>query len=94
MAFTFTIDTRPTALGNLMLVTGTFTNDSGSTGDAIDLSDFLSSIVGCGANASSTTAGTGAGVDGTFAFIAPNTVLAIQCVANQIGTWWALGQRS
>tara|TARA_R100000458_G_C8272695_1_gene247560 strand:- start:2343 stop:2624 length:282 start_codon:yes stop_codon:yes gene_type:complete len=93
MAFTSTIDTRPTALGNLMLVTGTFTNDGGSTGSAIDLSDILSSIVACGANADATTPGTGAGVDGTFAFIS-GTNIAVQCVANQIGTWWALGQRS
>ena len=37
MAFTSTIDSRPKVMGPLVLYTGTFTNDGGSTGGDVDL---------------------------------------------------------
>ena len=52
-------------------------------------------IVAGGANALSTTAGTGSGVDGVFASInAATPSLVLNHVAGQDGTWWALGNRS
>tara|TARA_R110002020_G_scaffold14091_2_gene50120 strand:+ start:19707 stop:19991 length:285 start_codon:yes stop_codon:yes gene_type:complete len=94
MAFVSTIENRPNILGNLVLVSGTFTNGGADIGGAITLTDHLSSIVALGASAGGATAGTGAGVDGTFALKAPAGVgLVIQTVAGQDGTWWALGKR-
>ena len=90
MAFESTIDTRPHYIGDLFMVTGTFTNGGGDAGGSIDLSTLLATI---GANAGSGTAGTGAGVDGVFTLINGNT-LVIQCVAGQDGTWFAFGRRS
>ena len=56
MAFTSTIDTRPHYIGDLFMVTGTFTNAGNSdVGGDINLSSMLASIVGAGANAASTT---------------------------------------
>lgn len=93
MAFASTVDTRPRTMGNLLMLTGTFTNGVGDTGGNIDLGSQLANIVACGGNAGSGTAGTGAGVDGVFALI-NGTTLVIQCVADQDGTWWAMGSRS
>tara|TARA_R100001509_G_scaffold152970_1_gene113594 strand:+ start:623 stop:904 length:282 start_codon:yes stop_codon:yes gene_type:complete len=93
MAFESTIDTRPTTVGNLLMVTGTFTNGGSDAGGNIDLSSQLATIVAAGANAGSSTAGTGAGVDGVFALI-NGTTLVIQNVNGQDGTWFAMGQRS
>lgn len=93
MAFASTVDTRPSAVGNLLMLTGTYTNGGSDTGGNIDLSSQLSSIVVAGANAGSSTAGTGAGVDGTFALL-NGTTLVIQCVAGQDGTWYAMGLRN
>jgi len=93
MAFEDTIDIRPHTIGNLHMVTGTFTNPGSETGGSIDLSSQLNTIVACGACAGSATAGTGAGVDGVFALI-NGTSLVIQCVAGQDGTWWAMGHRN
>ena len=93
MAFESTIDTRPHYIGDLFMVTGTFTNGGGDAGGSIDLSTLLATIVGAGANAGSGTAGTGAGVDGVFTLINGNTLVR-QCVAGQEGTWFAFGRRS
>jgi hypothetical protein len=93
MAFENTQDTRPHYIGDLMMVTGTFTNGGSDTGGNIDLSSMLATIVGAGANAGSTTAGTGAGVDGVFTLINGST-LVLQTVAGQDGTWYAFGRRS
>jgi hypothetical protein len=76
-----------------MMVTGTFTNGGSDTGGNIDLSSMLATIVGAGANAGSSTAGTGAGVDGVFTLINGST-LVLQTVAGQDGTWYAFGRRS
>ena len=93
MAFENTQDTRPHYIGDLMMVTGTFTNGGSDTGGNIDLSSMLATIVGAGANAVSTTAGTGAGVDGVFTLVNGST-LVLQTVAGQDGTWYAFGRRS
>ena len=93
MAFTSTQDTRPHYIGDLMMVTGTFTNGGSDTGGNIELSSMLATIVGAGANAGSSTAGTGAGVDGVFTLINGST-LVLQTVAGQDGTWYAFGRRS
>ena len=93
MAFASTIESRPNVMGNLMMVTGTFTNGGSDAGGNIDLSGLLANIVACGANAGSSTAGTGAGVDGVFTLI-NGTTLVIQNVNGQDGTWFAMGNRS
>ena len=93
MAFVSTIDERPHTLGNLLMVTGTFTNGGSDAGGNIDLSGLLANIVACGANAGSSTSGTGAGVDGVFALI-NGTTLVIQNVNGQDGTWFAMGNRN
>jgi len=93
MAFESTIDTRPHYIGDLLMVTGTFTNGAGDAGGNIDLSSMLAGIVGAGANAGSSTAGSGAGVDGVFSLINGST-LVIQSVAGQDGTWYAFGRRN
>ena len=93
MAFASTIDERPHTLGNLLMVTGTFTNGGSDAGGSIDLSGLLANIVACGANAGSSTSGTGAGVDGVFALI-NGTTLVIQNVNGQDGTWFAMGNRN
>tara|TARA_R100001129_G_scaffold125415_1_gene87813 strand:+ start:1026 stop:1307 length:282 start_codon:yes stop_codon:yes gene_type:complete len=93
MAFESTIDARPHTLGNLLMVTGTFTNGGSDAGGSIDLSHLLANIVACGANAGSSTAGTGAGVDGVFALINGST-LVVQNVNGQDGTWFAMGNRN
>jgi len=93
MAFESTIDTRPHYIGDLLMVTGTFTNGAGDAGGNIDLSSMLAGIVGAGANAGSSTAGSGAGEDGVFSLINGST-LVIQSVAGQDGTWYAFGRRN
>lgn len=93
MAFASTIDNRPHVMGNMMMVTGTFTNGGSDVGGSIALADVLATITACGAVAGSTTAGSGAGVDGVFALI-NGTTLVVQSVAGQDGTWWAMGNRS
>jgi len=94
MAFESTIETRNHVLGDMLLISGTFTNGGSDAGGNIEVGDLMSNIIACGANAGSGTAGTGAGVDGVFALI--NTTgpkVVIQNVNGQDGTWWALGQR-
>lgn len=95
MVFTFTIDERPSVLGNLLLLSGTFTNTGVTIGGPISLATHINSVVAAGAVAGTATAGTGAGVDGVFALIPPAPVVGVtvQCIAGQDGTWWALGKR-
>jgi len=93
MAFASTIDTRPHYIGDLLMVTGTFTNGVGDAGGNIDLSSMLAGIVGAGANAGSSTAGAGAGVEGVFSLINGST-LVIQSALGQDGTWYAFGRRN
>jgi hypothetical protein len=94
MAFAFTKEIRNHVLGDLLLVSGTFTNGAGDAGGSITLADMMSTIIGCGANAGSGTAGTGAGVDGVFALInTTGPAVVVQNKNGQDGTWWALGRR-
>lgn len=87
MAFTFTIDQRPSTMGNLLMVFGTFTNTSGSTGGDIDLSALLNEVVSAGANGDAAGA-TDTEVDGTAA-----ATLTLVTAANLDGKWWAMGRR-
>ena len=77
MAFTYTIDTRPHVIGDMYLVTGTFTNDGGSTGGDILLADRISKAVAAGANGNAAVVST----------------LTLVTAANLSGTWWAMGKR-
>ena len=95
MAATNTIDKRPHTMGNLHMVTGSFTNSGSEVANTVDLTGVLVDIVACGATAGSSTAGSGSGVDGVFASInTSGPKIVINCVAGQDGTWWAMGHRS
>jgi len=86
MAFTPTQDTRPTILGNLMLIHGTYANDSGSVGGLIPLGDYLSQIIAAGAS-------TDGGVTAvTHTLLAD--AMAITTGADEPGVFWALGIRA
>ena len=89
MAFTSTIDVRPHSMGSLMMITGTFANDSGSTGGDIALADHFSQIMAAGANASEASAPIHTTeIDATVV-----TTLTLVVGANTSGTWWAIGRR-
>jgi hypothetical protein len=92
MAFSSTVDARPSVMGNLVMLTGTF-NAAGVTTGAIALTSQLSDMVGCGANGDAIGDVTGGGVDGLFALFTGSTI-TIDCVSGQSGRWWALGHRS
>ena len=93
MAFSSTVDERPTAIGNMMMYTGTWNAASVDTG-SIDLSGLLVEVLASGVMADQGGAQTGAGVDGAFVNHTGSTGLVIECVANMTGRWWALGRRS
>ena len=87
MAWSYTIDQRPSTMGNLLMVFGTFTNTSSTTGGDFDLSSLLNEIVSAGAN------GDGAGatdteIDGTAA-----ATLTLVVAGGLDGKWWAMGRR-
>jgi hypothetical protein len=89
MAFTTTIDARPHYLGDLLLVTGTYVNDGGSSGGDIDLSEHLNAIFAAGNNANAASAPVHTTeIDGTV-----GTTLTLVTGSNVSGTWWALGKR-
>lgn len=89
MGFTTTIDARPHYMGDLLLVTGTFTNTGGTSGGDIDLSEQLSQIFAAGSNANAASAPVHTTeIDGTV-----TTTLTLVSGANVSGTWWALGKR-
>ena len=48
MAFSYTTETRPNVLGDLVLLRGTF-NAAGATQGQVDCSEILSLIFACGA---------------------------------------------
>jgi len=75
-------------MGNLMMVTGTFTNTAGSTGGDIDLASILSNVVAAGANGDAAGA-TDTEVDGTA-----TATLTLVTAADLDGKWWALGPRN
>ena len=87
MALTHTIDQRPTVLGNLVLLFGTFEEDSTGTTGTIDLSDHLNEIVAAGFNA--TTSGSPSEVH----FAAGATTMNLVYASGDDGQWWAMGRR-
>ena len=93
MAFSSTVDERPTAIGNMMLYTGTWNAASVDTG-SIDLTGLLVEVLASGVMADQGGAQTGAGVDGAFVNHTGGTGLVVECVQNMTGRWWALGRRS
>jgi hypothetical protein len=87
MAFSSTIDTRPNILGNLHMLTGTFTNTGGSSGGDIALAERLSIVLAAGAN------GGAAGLTDTEIDATVQTTLTLVTAADLDGTWWVLGRR-
>ena len=87
MAFESTIDTRPHVIGDLYILTGTFTNGGADTGGDISLADRISKIFAAGANGNAAGA-TDTEIDGTI-----GTTLTLVTAAGLDGTWWAIGQR-
>ena len=88
MAFESTIDSRPHTMGNLLMITGTFTNGASDTGGDIDVSGLLASVVAAGANGNAAGA-TDMEIDGTT-----STTLTLVTATGLDGTWWAMGNRS
>ncbi len=88
MACTSTIDSRPHTMGNLVSITGAFTNTDGDTGGDIDVSGLLASVVAAGANGNAAGA-TDMEIDGTT-----STTLTLVSAANLDGTWGAMGTRA
>tara|TARA_R110000824_G_scaffold52704_3_gene146394 strand:- start:382 stop:651 length:270 start_codon:yes stop_codon:yes gene_type:complete len=89
MAQTFTIDARPHSLGDLMMLTGTFTNAGGSAGGDITLPDHFSKILAAGHNGNAASAPVvTTEIDATV-----GTTVTIVCGANVGGSWWAIGTR-
>lgn len=90
MAFTTTQDERPTAVGNLVMMHGTFTSDSGSTGGPIPITG-LRTIVAAGFWASAAATGPTANTHDVNEALG---VMTIETEANATGKWWALGVRA
>lgn len=88
MAFESTIDTRPHTIGNLMMITGTFTNGGSDGGGDIDVSGILADVIAAGANGNAAGA-TDMEIDGTT-----STTLTLATANGLDGTWWAMGNRS
>lgn len=94
MTFSYTTDTRTHAMGDLLMVTGTWNaagvDTSGSTPIVTGLSEILAgNVIG------DTEDNAGAGADGAFAIIttaAPGSI-TVDCVSANTGRWWALGKR-
>jgi hypothetical protein len=93
MAFSSTMDERPTVIGNLIMFTGTWNAASAESG-AVDLTGQVVEIVAAGVMADVGGAQTAAGVDGAFVEHTGSTGLQIACVSNMTGRWWVLGRRS
>ena len=91
MAFTFTTDSRPHSIGDLVLLSGTFAATGVDVG-AIDLSSHISNILSATVNGD-TEDNTGGGVDGALALITSATTLTIDCVSGNTGKWTAIGRR-
>jgi len=87
MALTFTIDQRPTVIGNLHMLFGTFTEGASGTTGTMDLSSQLTEIVAAGLNATSD------GSPSTVHYTAGSTTLNLVYAAGDDGTWWAMGRR-
>jgi len=76
MAFAVTTEVRTHTLGDLRLVTGTFTDG----GTEVELAGRLSSVIACGAHATSVQ-GTGVFIDNVAGEVAGETALTVDAVA-------------
>lgn len=90
MAFTSTTDTRPHSLGDLVMLTGTFTNSTGGdNGGDILLASHLSKILAAGHNGNEVSAPlVTTEIDATV-----GTTITLVTGAGVDGTWWAIGNR-
>ena len=88
MAMTFTIDPRPTVIGNLLLVTGTFDDGDGDRSGFLDLKEVIGSLIHVDANGFNDAT--------TIGYLPPagNVGIQINCGANATGIWMALGIRA
>jgi hypothetical protein len=93
MAFSSTIDERPTVIGNLIMYTGTWNGASVDTG-SVDLTGLVVEIMASGAMADAGGSQTGAGVDGVFVNHTGSAGLMLEFKASMTGRWWVLGRRS
>jgi len=87
MTWSYTIDQRPHTMGDMLMLTGTFTNTGSTTGGDIDLSSYLGDVVAAGAN------GDGAGATDTEIDGTVGTTLTMVVAAGLDGKWWAMGRR-
>jgi len=87
MAMEFTTDTRPTVLGNLVLITGTY-DDDGTRSGSILLSDHFSKLLHVGVASHGDSSAT-AYIHST----GQPLIMTISCGANGTGNWMALGIR-
>jgi hypothetical protein len=87
MGMTFTTDTRPTVLGNLVLITGTY-DDDGTRSGSILLSDHFSKLLHVGVASHGDSSAT------AYIHSAGSPLqMTISCGANGTGNWMALGIR-
>ena len=88
MGMTFTTDTRPTVLGNLVLITGTYDDGDGDRSGSILLSDHFSKLLHVGVASHGDSSAT------AYIHSAGNPLaITISCGANGTGNWMALGIR-
>ena len=88
MAFTYTQDERPTALGNLVMVFGTFTSIDGDTGGDIVISG-LREVLGSGVQTDLAGA-----APGDNAPVIAGTTMTIATAPDATGRWFAFGVRA
>jgi hypothetical protein len=88
MAMAFTTDTRPTVLGNLILVTGTYDDDGSRSGDIL-LSDHFSKLLHVDVSSHGDNSAT-AIIHSTGSPLQ----MTLSCAANGTGRWMALGIRA
>jgi len=90
MAFTSTIDSRPHIIGDLIMLTGTYTNaGGGDTGGDILLASHLSKVFAAGNNGNAASAP----VHTTEIDATVPTTITLVTGGGIDGTWWAIGKR-
>jgi len=88
MAMTFTIDPRPTVIGNLLLVTGTYDDAASDRAGDLLLSDYFSKLLHV--DISPFTDATATAVIHSEG---QPLAMSIACAATEKGRWLALGIR-
>tara|TARA_R100000406_G_scaffold95599_1_gene90418 strand:- start:2432 stop:2698 length:267 start_codon:yes stop_codon:yes gene_type:complete len=88
MAFTYTQDERPTALGNLAMVFGTFTSTDGDTGGDVEIAG-LRTILGAGLFSDQAAAG-----PGDNGQVIVGTTMTVLTAPDAAGKWFAFGVRA